>query len=160
MIMRRRNATSSLTTSSFIDNAALSTTTSAASGASYGDEIPVNAANCPARACRHNPFGSRASHTASGQWHYTSINCGAGTSARTRSGSARIGEMAETIPIWPAWQNRCAISPMRRMFSARSGRETEIGAQAGDPDHSAAVAGPLAPTRRPVPSKRKGADPM
>ncbi|EEF21833.1 conserved hypothetical protein, partial [Ricinus communis] len=31
--------------------------------------------------------------------------------------------MAETITIWPASWNRRATSPMRRTFSARSGRE-------------------------------------
>ena len=82
--------------------------------------MPVNSLISPARALRYMPFTSRPSQTSNEQRQYTSIKSPSAISRRTRSRSARKGEMNAVSAITPASTNNLAVSPTLRIFSARA----------------------------------------
>ena len=82
--------------------------------------MPVKSLIRPARAFLYRPFTSRLSQTDMGLSQYISIKSPCSTMPRTRSRSARNGEIKAVSTITPASIKSLAISPMRRIFSTRS----------------------------------------
>ena len=93
------------------------------SGASKGDEIPVNSLISPRRALAYKPLTSRRSHSSMGVLTYTSRKSSSPIISEAIRRIAWVGLIKAAMVTIPQSTNNLETSAMRRIFSVRSASE-------------------------------------